>query len=54
MDPNVTLNTLIDAAVAGDRRKLSATAEDLFVWLKSGGFTPRDPRENKHQGDGDD
>lgn len=44
MDPNETLARIIDAAVAGDRRRLAAAAVDLTNWLRNGGFAPDDPR----------
>ena len=48
MDPNATLNTLIDAVLGGRWDDDYDTAQDaldaLFAWRSNGGFTPDDPR----------
>ncbi len=43
MDPNATLQRIIDAAVAGDIGELVEASIDLAAWLKSGGFPPIRP-----------
>ncbi len=51
MDPDATLNELIEAAVNGDTAMLRDAADDLVLWLKRGGFTPADPRAGKLEED---
>jgi len=49
MDPNATLNTLIDAILGGDWDTDYDVAQDaldnLFAWRANGGFAPTDPRK---------
>ena len=44
MDPDACLARLLDAAVAGDAEAFANAAEDLYAWLRGGGFAPGDPR----------
>ncbi len=44
MDPDACLARLLDAAVAGDAEEFANAGEDLYDWLRGGGFAPRDPR----------
>ena len=45
MDPNATLNELLDAIYAADADAALDAAEALVEWIDSGGFAPTDPRE---------
>ncbi len=47
MDPNATLNRLIDAATTRDQdpQDILDAAEDLVDWIDRGGFLPDDPRK---------
>ena len=47
MDPNTTLDELIDAAVAGDWDAFYAAYTALGDWLLIGGFPPDDPRPQR-------
>jgi hypothetical protein len=40
MDPNATLERIIDAAVSGDASELMDAAADLANWLRQGGYAP--------------
>jgi hypothetical protein len=44
MDPDASLDRLLDAAIAGDAEELRWAADDLAGWLERGGYRPRDPR----------
>lgn len=40
MDPDATLQNIIDAAVAGEADELRYFANELAGWLDLGGFAP--------------
>lgn len=40
MDPQATLNRLIEAAEMGDQEEMLEYANELFAWLHRGGFPP--------------
>ncbi len=42
MDPNTTLQRIIDAALSGDAAELRDAANDLAEWLERGGFAPNE------------
>ncbi len=49
MDPDATLNNLIEAAVAGNLRDLNEAHQALALWLAGGGFPPSDPRNPERE-----
>jgi hypothetical protein len=44
MDPNTTLQRLLEACHDNDREKALEAIEALQGWLARGGFVPLDPR----------
>lgn len=43
MDPDVTLDRIIWAAVNGDPEEFLAATRDMQSWLDKGGYPPKDP-----------
>ena len=45
MDPQATFQLILDACAAKKWREAFQATEDLFGWLKGGGFPPRVPAQ---------
>jgi hypothetical protein len=52
MDPNATLDRLLDAIMDGDMTEAGYALEDLTGWIYKGGFKPRDPRTSEDRSPG--